>query len=155
MFLPTTVAIVLALLVVLTASTVRWIPQGQVYSLYRFGRPARMLDAGVHLVWPLVDRVVHKISLEGRRLALEFPNADGAAQLRGKLYWQVLEPERADAVIAGAENLLREEAGRILADESLCRTPLDTRQACLKQALNQRLRSHGLLVTRVELAAAD
>lgn len=147
MFLQFTFILIPIVLLALAVGAVRRIPEGQVYSLYRFGRPARMLDAGVHVVWPVLDRVAHKISLTGKVSQLEPRNDDAPA---GKVYWQVLEPDRADAVIDEAETLLRRAATDALAAGSPADEP-PARALRLKTALNEQLRSRGILVTRVEL----
>lgn len=143
----------LVLTAILVVSAFKRIPEGQVYSLYRFGRPTRMLNAGVHLVLPLVDRVAHKISLAGHAMRMEASRPSGDLELAGTVYWQVLEPDRADAVIDDAENLIRSTTLDALTgpvgstDESAA-----ARNARIKQALNQHLRQRGMLVTRVDLS---
>lgn len=138
----------------LFASAVRRVPMGQVYSLYRLGKPARLLQPGLHMVLPLLERVAHKINLAGQVLRFEEPLAD-AHDVRGTVYWQVLEPERADGVIEQVDQLIRGGAlaalrGEPAADESN-RRDLGTR---LKQTLNGILRERGMMVTRVDLDVA-
>jgi regulator of protease activity HflC (stomatin/prohibitin superfamily) len=141
-------------LLALIASSVKRVPAGQVQSLYRHGRPSRLLQPGVHLVLPLLDRVGHRIDLGGRVLRFEEPLAN-AHDLRGTVYWQVLEPERADAVIDQADQLIRRGALAALREEpeaaSADRRDLGSR---LKQAMNPALRERGMMVTRVELERA-
>ena len=147
-------ALPLALLAVLFASAVRHVPEGQVYSLYRRGKPVRLLQAGMHLVVPLLDRVAHKINLAGQTLRLDAPTAD-TCEVCGTVYWQVLEPERADAVFEQVDQLIRRGAQEALrsepASEPVNRRDLGVR---VKQSLNQVLRERGMMVTRVELDAA-
>ena len=143
-----------ALLAVLLAGAFRRVPIGQVYSVYRCGKPLRLLQAGTHLVLPLLDRVAHKINLAGQTLRLEAPSAD-ARDMRGTVYWQVLEPERADAVFEQVDQLIRCGAQEALrsepATESVDRRDLGVR---VKRSLNHVLRERGMMVTRVELDAA-
>lgn len=144
------------LVVLLMVAAFKRIPEGHVYSLHRFGRPARMLDAGVHLVLPLVDRVAHKISLSGHVMQLELPASQYMPALAGIVYWQVLEPERVDAVIDQAEDLIRSTTVDALLQHAAPLTdevPV-ARNARLKQMLNQQLRQRGVLITRVDLAQA-
>jgi regulator of protease activity HflC (stomatin/prohibitin superfamily) len=143
-----------ALLAVLLASMVRRVPVGQVYSLYRRGKPRRLLQAGTHLVLPLLDKVVHKINLAGQTLRLEAPSAD-PGEVRGTVYWQVLEPERADAVFEQVDQLIRRGAQEALRSDPTS-DPVDRRDlgARVKQSLNHVLRERGMMVTRVELDAA-
>ena len=147
-------ALSVALLAVLLASAVRLVPEGQVYSLYRRGKPVRLLQAGVHLVLPLLDRVAHKINLAGQTLRLDTPTAD-TCEVCGTVYWQVLEPERADAVFEQVDQLIRRGAQEALRSEP-ANEPVDRRDlgVRVKQSLNQVLRERGMMVTRVELDAA-
>ncbi len=134
----------------LLASAVKYVPVGQVYSLYRHGKPVRLLQAGTHLALPLLDRVTHKISLAGQVLRLE----DDARKMRGTVYWQVLEPERADAVFEQVDQLIRRGAQEALREQAVERIDQRDLSARLKQSLNGALRERGMMVTRVELEQA-
>ena len=150
----TLLTLMLVLPAVLMACAVRVVPAGQVYSLYRHGKPARLLQAGTHLVMPLLDRVAHKINLAGQTLRFEEPLAD-AHDVRGTVYWQVLEPERADAVFEQVDQLIRRGAQEALRSEpAVDRADRHDLGARLKQSLNGALRERGMMVTRVELDVA-
>ena len=141
----------LCLVLMVIALSVKHIPEGQVYSLHRLGRPARLLTPGTHMVLPLLERVAHKISLGGHTLRLDETLAIGGAlrAVRATLYWQVLDPARAETVIEGADTLLRARAQtalRAIDPEA----PARERNAALKLALNAALQAHGLLVTRID-----
>ena len=140
-------------LLAFAAMAVKHVPAGQVYSLYRHGKPVRLLQPGTHMVLPLLDRVGHRIDLGGRVLRFEEPLAD-ARDVRGTVYWQVLEPERADAVIEQADQLIRR--GALEALQGKIEAVVDQRVLGqqLKQSLNGLLRSRGVMVTRVELDLA-
>ncbi len=148
------VAALFAVCAALIASVVRRVPAGQVHSLHRRGQPARLLQPGLHIVVPLLDRVVHRIDLSGQTLRFEEPLED-ARDVRGTVYWQVLEPERADAVFGQVDQLIRRGAREALQDET-AGDPADRRDLGrrLKQTLNSALRERGMMVTRVELDAA-
>lgn len=149
----TIVLTVLVILLALAAVALQRVPLGQVYSVYRHGKQARLLSAGTHWLVPLLDRVAHKIDLAGQTLRLE-EQADTTG-VHGTVYWQVLEPERADAVFEQVDQLIRRGAQEALSAEptaeSVDRRVLGTR---LKYSLNQTLRERGMLVTRVDLDAA-
>jgi regulator of protease activity HflC (stomatin/prohibitin superfamily) len=150
----TLLTLLLVVPAVLIASAFKRVPPGQVYSLYRRGKPVRLLPAGVHLVLPLLDRVSHKINLAGQTLRFEEPLAD-AHDVRGTVYWQVLEPERADAVFEQFDQLIRRGAQDALRAESeAVRADRRAMGARLKQSLNHALRERGMMVTRVELDIA-
>jgi regulator of protease activity HflC (stomatin/prohibitin superfamily) len=145
--------IVVASVLAFAASAVKRVPTGQVISVYRRGKP-RLLQPGTHLTLPLLDRMGHRIDLGGRVLRFEEPLAD-AHGVRGTVYWQVLEPERADPVIEQADQLIRGGAVAALRQEPTAlqadRRDLSSR---LKQSMNQALRERGMMVTRVELDIA-
>ncbi|GAB3023540.1 hypothetical protein GCM10027285_01600 [Oleiagrimonas citrea] len=128
--------------------SVKRIPEGQVYTLRRMGHSApRLLQPGTHWIWPVLEHVTHRISLVGRSLELD---GEGQDALHGTVYWQVLEPERADAVIERAEAFIREQAQ--LAAPQLAVLDSDAaRNAALKDRLNATLTQHGLFVTRARL----
>jgi hypothetical protein len=136
------------------ASSVKRVPADQVHSLYRRGKPYRLLQPGTHMALPLVDHVVHRIKLSGQVLRFQEPLAN-AHGVSGTVYWQVLEPERADAVIEQADQLIRGGALAALRQEPEAyradRRDLGSR---LKQVMNGALRERGMMVTRVELEFA-
>ena len=147
-----TLIALLCLVLMVVALSVKRIPEGQVYSLHRLGRPARLLTPGTHMVLPLLERVAHKISLTGRTLRLDETLAIGGAApraVRATLYWQVLDPARAETVIEGADALLRARAQAALRTIDP-ETPARERNAALKRTLNTAVEAHGLLVTRID-----
>ena len=150
----TYIFILTVFLAALFASAIRHVPSGQVYSLYRQGKPVRLLQPGVHMVLPLLERVANKINLAGQVLRFEEPLAD-SREVCGTVNWQVLEPERADAVFDHVDQLIRRSAHEALCAEGgvahADRRLLGTQ---MKQSLNKALRERGIMVTRVELDAA-
>lgn len=150
----TSLSLFLIVSAALLASAIRHVPMGQVYSLHRRGKPARLLQPGLHMVLPGLERVANKIQLGGQTLRFEGPLVD-ADDVRGTVYWQVLEPERADVVFGQVDQLIRRGArdalrGAVEVDH-VDRRDLGMR---LKQTLNSSLRERGMMVTRVELDAA-
>ncbi|HEY8586852.1 MAG TPA: SPFH domain-containing protein [Rhodanobacter sp.] len=150
----TVLTLLLVVPVALIASAVRHVPAGEVHSLYRRGKLLRVLQAGTHLVLPLMDRVAHKINLAGQTLRLQEPSTD-AREVRGTVYWQVLEPERADAIFEQVDQLIRRGAQEALRSASVA-AETDRRDlgARVKQSLNSELRQRGMMVTRVDLDLA-
>jgi regulator of protease activity HflC (stomatin/prohibitin superfamily) len=133
----------------LAVASIRRIPEGQVYTLRRFGGHTRVVPAGMHFMVPLIERVAHKISLTGARIPVDGLIAPDC-RYRGIVYFQVLDPVRADRVIDGVDGLVRTRT-RTLFGEADLPHDADGRRQWLKQALNSDLRERGLLVTRVDL----
>ncbi|WP_267225651.1 SPFH domain-containing protein [Dyella silvae] len=148
------ITLIVLALIAMFATAIKRVPADQVHSLYRRGRPYRLLQPGTHMALPLIDRVEHRIDLSGQVLRFEelLPNAH---DVRGTVYWQVLEPERADCVIEQADQLIRGGALAALRQEpeaySADRRDSGSR---LKQSMNGSLRERGMMVTRVELEFA-
>jgi regulator of protease activity HflC (stomatin/prohibitin superfamily) len=143
----------LCALAVLVIASVRRIPEGHVYAFRRMDGHVRIVGAGTHLVMPLIERVTRKISLAGAAVAVE-GLLRGEKNFRSVVYFQVLDPERAEVVIEDVEEVLRSAVRRLFADTALPETVEDRRQ-WLKQALNAELRERGLLIARVDLSALD
>ena len=141
--------LVLLIGAVLTAvACVRRIPEGHAYTLRRVGGHMRTIGAGTHIVLPLLERVAHRIRLLGNVMTFQRLQI---AQHRysGSIYYQVLDAERADAVIDNVDNLvcgcLRGLLDGAVEDEA-------GRNARLKSELNAQLRERGILITRVQIA---
>jgi regulator of protease activity HflC (stomatin/prohibitin superfamily) len=142
----------LVAIAVLAFASIRRIPEGQVYTLRRVGGHTRVMHSGTHFMLPLLERVAHKISLTGSNVPVDGLVA-AEQQYRGIVYFQVLDPARADRVIDGIDGLLQDRTRSLFADASLPESS-DGRRQWLKQSLNSDIRERGLLVTRVDLNAS-
>ena len=131
----------------LIAMSVRRIPEGHAYTLRRVGGQLRTVGAGLHLVMPLVERVAHKIRLLNNVVDVQ------TSALNGRVYFQVLDAERADAVIDAMADMLRQRIPELAA--STC-TEEDNaaRNLHLKTELNRDFGERGVLITRVQLSSA-
>ena len=143
----------LVAIAVLVFASIRRIPEGQVYTLRRVGGHTRLMHSGTHFMLPLLERVAHKISLTGANVPVD-GLVDADRHYRGIIYFQVLDPERADRVIDGIDGLLQERTRSLFADSALPDSS-DSRRQWLKQSLNSDIRDRGLLVTRVDLSALN
>ncbi len=150
MLSPMIFAVLLAI-TVLVMACVRRIPEGQVYAFRRMDGHVRMVGAGMHLVLPLIERLARKISLAGSSVAIDDLACSGAQNVRGVVYFQVLDPERAGSQIGDIEQHLRAAVRRLAVDAALP-DAIETRRRWFKQTLNAELREHGLLIARVDLA---
>jgi len=132
------------------AACVRRIPEGHAYTLRRIGGHMRTIGAGTHLVVPIVERVAHKISLLGNVVELGRVQAEHSPRLfAGQVYFQVLDAERADAVIDNVAELVRSCLPSALAE--MADVEETVRNQHVKADLNLQLRQRGLLVTRVQI----
>ncbi len=129
-------------------ASVRRIPEGQVYTLRRIGGQMRTVGAGLHVILPLVERVIHKIRLLGNVVSVNVPTPSGD-NLHGNIYVQVVDARRADDVIDTVPDLLSRRVSDI------CVAQIDENEADrnrrIKMQLNSELGECGLLITRVQL----
>ena len=103
------VLVVLAVVVVLAiALGVRTVPQGQVWTVERFGAFTRLLNPGLNLMLPFIERVGHKMNVQ--EIVLDIPEQavitrdNAAVMVDGILYYRVLDPAKA---AYGAQNLMQ------------------------------------------------
>ena len=141
----------MGVLMALVAASVKRIPEGQVYTLRRIGGHMRTLGAGTHLVWPVIERVIHRIRLLGNVVDLTIPLKSGQT-LCGCVYVQVVDAQRADAIIDSVADVLRGCIPQIAEDLAAQDDP--SRNRHLKTELNCSLKDRGLLITRVQLTLA-
>ncbi len=99
----------LAVVVILAVALgVRTVPQGQVWTVERFGAYSRLLQPGLNLMLPFVERVGHRMNVQ--EIVLEIPEQavitrdNAAVAVDGIMYYRVLDPVRA---AYGAQNLVR------------------------------------------------
>lgn len=131
----------------LIALSIRRIPEGHAYTLRRVGGQLRTVGAGLHLVMPLVERVAHKIRLLNNVVDVQ------TSVLKGRVYFQVLDAERADAVIDAMADMLRQRIPE-LAASTCTEEDCAARNLHLKTELNRDFGERGVLITRVQLSAA-
>lgn len=156
----TPIPALLAGVALLTLGAVRRVPAGEACTIYRWGRYRRTLQSGMHLIWPLVDRIGHRISLTGRLAELEsglVTRADGeAVTAAGTVYFQVLDAVQAEEQIEHFEDCIRDSLREVLREEALPAASVadGERNRALKRGVDQRLRRFGLTATRCQLELA-
>ena len=103
------ILIILALIVVIGVGMgVRTVPQGYVWTVERFGAYTRLLQPGLNLMVPVMERVGHKMNVQ--EIVQDIPEQavitrDNAAVLvDGIMYYRVLDPAKA---AYGAQNLVQ------------------------------------------------
>ena len=148
-----TLLLALCILAVLAFVSIKRIPEGHAYTLRRIGGHMRTLEAGTHIVVPLIERVAHKINLVGNVVEIAVqPTSSAVPGLLGRVYFQVMNAERADAVIDGVADLLRQRIPELVGEDA--GEDCAARNLRVKSELNRDLRDRGLLVTRVQLIPA-
>lgn len=122
--------ILVVVVVVLLAKTIKVVPQRQAYLVERLGKYRSILDAGMHFLVPFVDRVAYKHSL--KEIVRDVPSQTCITRdnievsIDGVMYLQVIEPKAAsygvdDYVIAAqqlAQTTLRSVIGKIDLDKT-------------------------------------
>ncbi|MFC4728659.1 SPFH domain-containing protein [Coralloluteibacterium thermophilus] len=142
-----------ALIVVLLVLSARWVPEGQVHTVHRFGRYARALPPGIGFVIPGIERIAQRISLIDHHLEVPAP-ALGSDGTSADLYFQILGPRQAGSALEQVDAVMRQHADAALSE--LAQTRTDDQHApslseALKSALNRRVSSMGLRVIRCAL----
>src|SRR4051794_40389054 len=158
-------AVVVLLVLVTLARTVRIVPQARAGIVERLGRYSRTLDAGLAILVPFIDRLRPLIDL--REQVVSFPpqpviTADNlVVGIDTVLYFQITDPKAATYEIAnyiqGVEQLtvttLRNVVGNLQLEQAL--TSRDHINAELRGVLDEATGRWGIRVNRVELKAID
>ncbi len=157
--------IVLVLVVVTLARTIRVIPQARAGVVERFGRYSRTLTPGLTLVVPFIDRIRATIDL--REQVVSFPpqpvitEDNLVVSIDSVIYFQVTDAKAATYEIANyiqaIEQLtvttLRNVIGGLALEKTL--TSRDEINGQLRGVLDEATGKWGIRVNRVELKAID
>lgn len=159
----TIIGICLAIVaVVIFFKTIRIVPQRQAFVIERLGKYQKTLEAGFHVLVPIVDRVAYKHTLKEN--AIDVPSQacitkdNIAIEVDGVLYMQVLDAKKASYGIENyyfaatqlAQTTLRSEIGKIELDRTF--EERETINASVIEALDKASEPWGLKITRYEIA---
>jgi regulator of protease activity HflC (stomatin/prohibitin superfamily) len=156
--LNTTLALAALTALALFALVFRRVPEGQAWTVHRFGRYVRTLQAGRHAVWPMLDRIAQHVPLTGHHI--ELPTREfGGDRASADLYYQILDPLPTGNGLETVDEMVLRQADDALASVAaeLPQQPEDrsaTLAEALKVELNRRLGSKGLRVIRCALHAS-
>jgi regulator of protease activity HflC (stomatin/prohibitin superfamily) len=141
----------------LMLAVMRRVPQGEAWTVHRFGRYVRTLQPGRHAVWPIVDRIAQHVSLTGHHIELP-TRAFGADRASADLYYQILDPMPTGDGLESVDEMVLCQANDALASVAV-QVPQqigwNTNVAdALKAELNRRLGAKGLRIIRCALHAS-
>ncbi len=156
------VIIVLAILVLLLIfAGIKTVPQGNNYTVERFGRYTRTLTPGLNLIVPFVDRIGARLNMMEQVLDVptqEVITRDNAiVAVDGVAFYQVLNAAQAAYQVAGLQNAIlnltmtniRTVMGSMDLDELLSNR--DAINERLLRVVDQAAHPWGIKVTRVEI----
>ncbi len=156
------VAIGIALFVIYTlAKSVRVVPQKQAFIVERLGKYHATLEAGLHLLVPVIDRVAYKQSLKEQ--ALDVPpqmcitRDNISVEVDGILYLMVMDAAKASYGIGNytfattqlAQTTMRSEMGKLELDKSF--EERTTINGAIVEAVDKASDPWGVKVTRYEI----
>jgi regulator of protease activity HflC (stomatin/prohibitin superfamily) len=151
----------LALAIILILTMVKSVPQGENWTVERFGRYTRTMEPGLHFLLPLVDRVGSRINMMETVLDIEEQEVitrDNAMLLADAVaFYQVIEASKAAYEVRNLEQALRNISqtnirsvlGSMDLDESLSNR--DAINQRLLQVIDDASTPWGVKVTRVEI----
>src|SRR5215510_13405374 len=157
--------IVVILMFVFVAKTVRIVPQARARNIERFGRYRKTLQPGMNFIIPFVDRVKPLIDLREQVVAFKgqpvITQDNLVVLIDTVLFFQVTDPRAADYEIVdyiGAieqitATMLRSVIGSMDLEQTL--TSRDHINNMLRGVLDDASGKWGIRVTRVEIKAID
>ena len=147
--------------ILLLFKVARVVPEQETYIVERLGKYTKTLEAGFHLLFPLIDRIAYKQNLKEEALDVDPQvciTADNVqVEVDGILYMRVLDPVKASygidnfrfAVSQLAKTTMRSEVGKLELDKTFCgREGINDN---IVRALDEASDNWGIKVTRYEI----
>ena len=154
-------AVILVLAVVTAAKGIRTVPQGEVWTVERFGRFTTLLQPGLNFIIPYVDAVGRRMNVQ--EVVLDIPEQvvitrdNASVAVDGIVYYRVMDPAKAayqvqnleQALTALAMTNIRSVIGEMDLDQTLSsRERINT---ALLVTLDGATEPWGVKVSRVEI----
>ncbi|SOE54878.1 SPFH domain, Band 7 family protein [Burkholderia sp. OK233] len=154
-------AVLLLIVIVLAAQTLKIVPQQHAWVLERLGRYHRTLTPGLSFAFPFVDRIAYKHIL--KEIPLEVPSQvcitrdNTQLQVDGVLYFQVTDPMKASygssnfvfAITQLSQTTLRSVIGKLELDKTF--EERDFINHSIVSSLDQAAANWGVKVLRYEI----
>jgi regulator of protease activity HflC (stomatin/prohibitin superfamily) len=166
MFYTQLVLIVLLLLAVATAwRGIKIIAQGEVWTVERFGAFTRLLQPGLNLIIPFVDRIGRKVNVQ--EVVLDIPEQsvitrdNASVAVDGIVYYRVMDPAKAAYAVQDREKALealtmtniRAVIGEMDLDQTL--SSRERINSSLLVILDGATEPWGIKISRVELRKVE
>ena len=154
--------ILLLVLVVLTVLTgVKTVPQGQVWTVERFGAYVRLMPPGLNFLIPFIDRIGRRLNVQEQVVDIPEQSVitrdNATVAVDGIIYYRVMEPEKAAYQVANlslALNTLAMTNIRAVIGEMELDATLSSRErinSSLLVILDGATEPWGVKVSRVEI----
>ncbi len=157
------IAVVVVMIVVLVflAQTVKVVPQSRVGIIQRFGRYHRTAQSGLTFVVPIMDQMLPKTDLREQVVSFQpqavITNDNVGMQISTVVYYRVVDAKAAEYEVANVqvalEQITQTNLRNVIGNLSLDKTLIsrDEINARLRTVLDEVTEGWGIRVTRVEL----
>lgn len=140
---------------------VRVVPQNEAFIVERLGKYCKTLEAGIHFLFPFIDRVAYKHSL--KEFAVDVPAQQAitrdnvALGIDGVLYLRIMDPKSASygvenlrfAITQLAQTTMRAEIGKLSLDQTF--ESRENVNATVTHAIDEASEAWGTKVLRYEV----